>query len=75
VVAVARATPLLVMSLWRSAKGYVPVGGSGSRGRFGVGGGSGPYRSRDAFANRRQDYSQVVEDDELLGEDDEEGDV
>ena len=31
----------------------------------------------DAFANRRQDYSQVVEDDELLGDglDDEEGDV
>lgn len=76
VVAVARATPLLVVSLWRSAKGYVPVGGSGNRGRFGLGG-QGPYRSRDAFASRRQDYSQVVEDDELLGDglDDEEGDV
>jgi photosystem II stability/assembly factor-like uncharacterized protein len=66
VVAVARATPLLVMSLWRSAKGYMPVSG-GSRGRF-PGAGSGPYRSRGAFADRRgqTDYSQVVEDDEFL---------
>jgi len=82
VVAVAKATPLLVMSLWRSARGYMPVGsgGGGSGGRFGVGRGSGaggygaPYRSRDAFASRTQDYSQVVEDDELLGDglDDEE---
>ncbi|KIX01649.1 uncharacterized protein Z518_09375 [Rhinocladiella mackenziei CBS 650.93] len=73
VVAVAKATPLLVMSLWRSAKGYVPLG-SGGGGRFGVGRGTGasgygaPYRSRDAFARRGQDYSQVVEDDELLGD-------
>jgi photosystem II stability/assembly factor-like uncharacterized protein len=69
VVAVARATPLLIMSLWRSFRGYMPLGsgGGGGRGRFGIGGG--PYRSRDAFANRRnQDYSQVVEDDELLGD-------
>lgn len=69
VVAVARAVPLLIMSLWRSARGYMPLSGGGNRGRFGVGsGGSGPYRSRDAFANRRQDYSQVVEDDEFLGD-------
>ena len=60
--AVAKATPLLVMSVWRSARGYAPVGGSGST----------PYRSREAFG-RRQDYSQVVEDDELLGDDLEDG--
>ena len=66
IVAVVSAVPLLVMSLWRSARGYAPVGG-GSRGRFGDAG-AGPYRSRDAFANRTQDYSQVVEDDELLGD-------
>lgn len=81
VVAVAKATPLLIMSLWRSAKGYMPLGGSsGGGGRFGIGRGNGaagygaPYRSRDAFARRGQDYSQVVEDDELLGDglDDEE---
>jgi hypothetical protein len=80
VVAVAKATPLLVMSLWRSVRGYMPIrggGGNGGAGRFGVGRGAGlgtPYRSRDAFASRRQDYSQVVEDDELLGDglDDEE---
>ena len=59
--AVAKATPLLVMSLWRSARGYAPVGS-----------GTAPYRSREAFG-RRQDYSQVVEDDELLGDDLEDG--
>lgn len=66
VVAVVKALPLLVTSLFRSAKGYMPVGGSR--------GASGPYRSRDAFANRRQDYSDpaFVEDDELLGDDEEE---
>ena len=75
VVAVISATPLLIMSLFRSAKGYVPVGGGNGGGRFG--GAAGPYRSRDAFASRRQDYSQVVEDDELLGDglDNEEGEV
>ncbi|KAK5084239.1 vacuolar protein sorting/targeting protein PEP1 [Lithohypha guttulata] len=68
VVAVAKTLPLLATSLFRSAKGYMPVGG-GSRGTS-----TGPYRSRDAFANRRQDYSDpaFVEDDELLGDDDEE---
>jgi hypothetical protein len=60
--AVAKATPLLVMSLWRSARGYVPVGTN-----------TAPYRSREAFGARRQDYSQVVEDDELLGDDLEDG--
>lgn len=68
VVAVAKTLPLLVTSLFRSAKGYMPVGG-GSRDVP-----AGPYRSRDSFANRRQDYSDptFVEDDELLGDDDEE---
>lgn len=60
--AVAKATPMLVMSLWRSARGYVPVAST-----------SAPYRSREAFGVRRQDYSQVVEDDELLGDDLEDG--
>ena len=66
VVAVAKATPLLLVSLFRSAKGYVPVGGGASGRQNGFG--DGPYRSRDAFARRGQDYSSVVEDDELLGE-------
>ena len=66
--AVAKATPLLVMSLWRSAKGYMPVGrGSGAAA-------TGPYTSRGAFSARTQDYSGVVEDeDELLGNDLEDG--
>ncbi|RMD44086.1 hypothetical protein DV735_g972, partial [Chaetothyriales sp. CBS 134920] len=71
-VAVARATPLLLMSLWRSASGYLPLSSGPGPGRFGAGGSlaSGrPYRSRDAFANRHQDYSQVVEDDAMLGVD------
>ena len=72
VVAVAKALPLLGMSLFRSARGYVPVG-SGARGDLAS---RGPYRSRDAFATRRQDYSNVVQDeDELLGEDDDGEDV
>ena len=72
VVAVAKALPLLVMSLFRSARGYVPVGTS-ARGDFAS---RGPYRSRDSFATRRQDYSNVVQDeDELLGEDDDGEDV
>lgn len=60
--AVAKAVPLLVTSLWRSARGYAPVGsGSGA-----------PYRSREAFgARRNQDYTSVVEDDELLGDEEE----
>ncbi|RMZ78525.1 hypothetical protein DV737_g3812, partial [Chaetothyriales sp. CBS 132003] len=68
VVAVAKATPLLLMSLWRSASGYLPVSGGGAgQGRF-ASGSSRPYRSRDAFASRQQDYSQVVEDDAMLGD-------
>ncbi|RMZ90326.1 hypothetical protein DV736_g2450, partial [Chaetothyriales sp. CBS 134916] len=67
VVAVAKATPLLIMSLWRSASGYLPVASGASQGRF-ASGASRPYRSRDAFANRHQDYSQVVEDDAMLGD-------
>ena len=67
VVAVAKALPLLVTSIFRNAKGYVPVSGGGRAS-------TGPYRSRDSFASRRQDYSDpaFVEDDELLGEDEEE---
>ena len=64
IVAVAKALPLLAMSVWRSARGYVPVGGGGQR----------TYASRQSFAARRGDYVGVVEDeDELLGADDEEG--
>lgn len=71
--AVACAAPLLISSLWRSAKGYLPLGGgrSGSwRSRP-----DGPYTSRGAFSARRQDYTHVVEDeDELLGDDLDDGD-
>ena len=71
--AVAQATPLLVMSLWRSAKGYIPVGGQSSGGWMGRS--NAPYTSRGAFSARRQDYSHVVADeDELLGDDLDDGD-
>ena len=42
---------------------------------MGSGAGAGaPYRSREAFgARRNQDYTSIVEDDELLGDDLEEG--
>ncbi|KAI7972263.1 hypothetical protein EIK77_003687 [Talaromyces pinophilus] len=67
-VAAVKVLPLLVMSLWRSASGYVRL--PGSRGPR-------PYATRDAFASRRGDYTNVVDDeDELLGNDefeDEEG--
>lgn len=65
--AVAKALPLLVSSLWRSAKGYIPLDR----------GGVGPYRTRDSFVNRRGQYANAasVEDDELLGEADEADDV
>ena len=70
VVAVGRVVPLLLVSLWRSTRGYMPLsGGGGGGGRFGgAGQGQGPYRSRGAFADRRQDYSQVVEEEEFLDE-------
>lgn len=77
--AVLSAMPLLVMSLWRSAKGYMPVGGGGSR-RGGGGGFSGsgrgrPYTNRGAFSARRGEYSGVVadEDELLVGSDEEDG--
>ena len=61
-VAVARALPLLGMSLWRSASGYMRVGRRGY---------SRPYASRGSFAARRGDYTSVVDDeDELLGVED-----
>lgn len=68
--AVAKATPLLVMSLWRSVRGYMPVGGPGGSGGWMGRSNSAPYTSRGAFSARRQDYSHVVADeDELLGDD------
>lgn len=70
--AVAQATPLLMMSLWRSAKGYMPVGSGRSGGWMSRS--NAPYTSRGAFSARRQDYSHVVADeDELLGDDLEDG--
>ncbi|KAI2397178.1 vacuolar protein sorting/targeting protein PEP1 [Ophidiomyces ophidiicola] len=64
-VAVVSALPLLATSLWRSMRGWIPIGRGASR----------PYASRSAFAARRGDYVGVVEDeDELLGGDDFDGD-
>ncbi|KAL8873683.1 MAG: hypothetical protein Q9174_000888 [Haloplaca sp. 1 TL-2023] len=57
VVAVLAAVPLLVGSLWRWASGLF---GGGRR-----------YTTRSSFARGRGDYA-VVDEDELLGEDDEE---
>lgn len=63
IVAVIRALPLLAMSLWRSASGYVRLGRNRAYSR--------PYASRGSFAARRGDYTSVVDDeDELLGVDD-----
>lgn len=60
VVAVARALPLLTMSLWRSVSGRVGLGRARGYSR--------PYASRGSFAARRGDYTSVVDDeDELLG--------
>ncbi|KAI4178644.1 MAG: hypothetical protein L6R41_008300 [Letrouitia leprolyta] len=59
VVAVAAAVPLLVGSLWRWVSGLF---GGGSRGR---------YTTRGSFARGRGDYA-VVDEDELLGEDEDE---
>ncbi|KAI9701901.1 MAG: vacuolar protein sorting/targeting protein PEP1 [Candelina mexicana] len=62
-VAVVGAIPLLVASLWRSAKGM--FGGSG--------GGVGRYTTRSSFARGRGDYAVVDNDEgELLGEDSDE---
>lgn len=61
IVAAVQVLPLLGMSLWRSASGYVRLPGRGPR----------PYATRGAFAARRGDYTNVVDDeDELLGNDD-----
>ncbi|KAF9889489.1 vacuolar protein sorting/targeting protein PEP1 [Aspergillus nanangensis] len=63
IVAVGRALPLLAVSIWRSASGYMRLGGSRGYSR--------PYASRGSFAARRGDYTSVVDDeDELLGVDD-----
>ncbi|KAJ5489553.1 Vacuolar protein sorting/targeting protein 10 [Penicillium diatomitis] len=65
-VAVAQALPLLAMSLWRSASGFVRTRGRGYQR---------PYATRSSFASRRGDYTHVVDDeDELLGVDDLEDD-
>ncbi|KAL4961906.1 vacuolar protein sorting/targeting protein 10 [Aspergillus stella-maris] len=67
VVAVAKTLPLLAVSLWRSASGYVRVGRSRGYPR--------PYASRASFAARRGDYGNIVDDeDELLGVEDVDGD-
>lgn len=58
VVAVLAAVPLLVGSLWRGVSGLFGA----SRGR---------YTTRGSFARGRGDYA-VVDEDELLGEDDDE---
>ncbi|KAL9621009.1 MAG: hypothetical protein Q9160_004527 [Pyrenula sp. 1 TL-2023] len=78
--AVLQAMPLLAMSLWRSARGYMPVSGGGGnrRGGGGFSGSSGrgrPYTDRGAFSARRGEYSGVVEDEDelLVGSDEEEG--
>ena len=66
VVAVVAATPLLVGSLWRSARGL--FGGGGNRG-----GGIGRYTTRSSFARGRGDYAVVdADEDELLGEEEDE---
>ncbi|KAL9109142.1 MAG: hypothetical protein Q9227_006233 [Pyrenula ochraceoflavens] len=76
--AVVQALPVIVMSLWRSARGYAPVSRGGGGGFAGGRGGRDtgrPYTDRGAFSARRGDYSGVVADeDELLaGSDDEDG--
>lgn len=60
-VAVVRVLPLLVTSLWRSARGYVRLPGRGRGPR--------PYATRGSFAARRGDYTVVDDEDELLGAD------
>jgi hypothetical protein len=60
-VAAVKVLPLLGMSVWRSASGYVRLPGR-SRGPR-------PYATRGEFAARRGDYSVVDDEDELLGAD------
>ncbi|KAK1148412.1 vacuolar protein sorting/targeting protein PEP1 [Aspergillus melleus] len=63
VVAVAKALPLLAVSLWRSVSGRIGLGRARGYSR--------PYASRGSFAARRGDYTSVVDDeDELLGVED-----
>lgn len=75
VAAVAASTPLLVGSLFRSARGaYERVsGGGGSRDRSWFSSGPRRFTTRDSFAQGRGDYSMVDDDEgELLGEDSDE---
>ena len=68
------AIPYLLASLWRSGRGYLPIGGgSGGGGGGGSGGAGRRYTTRQSFARGRSDYAFVDPDeDELLGDDDDE---
>lgn len=75
-VAVGAAMPLLVSSAWRSMLGLFGRGGGygrvgGSRGGGGGGSGYGPYTSRSDFSRGSRFAVGDVDEDELLGEDDE----
>lgn len=76
--AVVASLPLVVGSLWRTARGaYERVGGGGGRssgGRSWLNGGTRRFTTRQSFARGRGDYS-IVDDDvegELLGDDSDE---
>ncbi|KAG9249664.1 vacuolar sorting protein [Emericellopsis atlantica] len=73
VAAVAASTPLLIASLFRTARGtYERVGGRGSGGGW-FSGGPRRFTTRDSFARGRGDYTMVDDDEgELLGDDSDE---
>ena len=75
VVAVVAAMPLVLASAWRGVLGL--VGRGGGYGRLGGAGGGGvnPYTSRGDFARGSRFSVGDVDEDELLGEDDEEGEI
>jgi hypothetical protein len=70
-VAVAVATPLLLASLWRSAKSAM---GMETRGRYGALNGGRTYTSRSSFARGRGEFGaeQVEDEGELLGDESDE---
>lgn len=76
IVAVISAMPLVVGSLWRSAKSTAGKFGIGSGGGYTWipgGGGGRTFTTRDSFARGRSDYAIVDEDEgELLGEESDE---